>query len=116
MPLRKVCRRPETDYRLHQLHAMNDSVSMDQQKTSVDISTANAPPRVISSSAEIMQKPGNANIGPAAPVSQAHVPIVPRTITPETKIAGASNAINPNNLADPPAGGASVGTGNMQGK
>ncbi|TXG66834.1 hypothetical protein EZV62_008109 [Acer yangbiense] len=124
VPLRKVCRRPETDYRLHQLHAMNDSVSMDQQKTSVDISTANAPPRVISSSAEIMQKPGNANIGPAAPVSQAHVPIVPRTVTtPETKIAGASNAINPNNPADPPTGAvatsviraASVGTGNMQG-
>ncbi|KAK0600020.1 hypothetical protein LWI29_010789 [Acer saccharum] len=124
VPLRKVCRRPETDYRLHQLHAMNDSVSMDQQKTSVDISTANAPPRVISSSAEIMQKPGNANIGPAAPVSQAHVPIVPRSVTPETKIAGASNAINPNNPADPPTGAvatsviraASVGTGNMQGK
>ncbi|KAK3198817.1 hypothetical protein Dsin_022232 [Dipteronia sinensis] len=123
VPLRKVCRRPETDYRLHQLHAMNDSVSMDQQKTSMDISTANAP-RVISSSAEIMQKPGNANIAPAAPVSQAHVPIAPRTVSPETKIAGASNVINQNNPAVPPTGtvatsvirAASVGTGNMQGK
>ena len=27
VPLRKVCRRPETDYRLQQLHAVNDAAS-----------------------------------------------------------------------------------------
>lgn len=32
VPLRKVCRRPETDYRLQQLHAINESGSMNQQK------------------------------------------------------------------------------------
>lgn len=32
VPLRKVCRRPETDYRLQQLHASNESGAADQQK------------------------------------------------------------------------------------
>ncbi|XP_038689124.1 protein SAWADEE HOMEODOMAIN HOMOLOG 2-like isoform X2 [Tripterygium wilfordii] len=32
VPLRKVCRRPETDYRLQQLHAMNDSATADLHK------------------------------------------------------------------------------------
>lgn len=41
VPLRKVCRRPETDYRLQQLHAANESasasasVSLDPQKPAV---------------------------------------------------------------------------------
>ncbi|KAL5738143.1 hypothetical protein ACOSP7_030904 [Xanthoceras sorbifolium] len=122
VPLRKVCRRPETDYRLHQLHAMNDTVPTDQQKISLDFSAANAP-RVISSSAEIMQKPGHAIVAPAAPLS-----VAPHTVTPETKIAGASIVINPSNPTVLPSGAvvtsstatsvipaASVGIGNMQG-
>ncbi|XAR68303.1 hypothetical protein NMG60_11003386 [Bertholletia excelsa] len=37
VPLRKVCRRPETDYRLQQLHAVNESAATaNQQKTSTD--------------------------------------------------------------------------------
>ncbi|CAN1335237.1 Protein SAWADEE HOMEODOMAIN HOMOLOG 2, partial [Linum perenne] len=32
VPLRKVCRRPETDYRLQQLHAAVDSASQEQQQ------------------------------------------------------------------------------------
>ncbi|CAA0816333.1 Protein SAWADEE HOMEODOMAIN HOMOLOG 2 [Striga hermonthica] len=34
VPLRKICRRPETDYRLHQLHAM--SVNVNSQKVVID--------------------------------------------------------------------------------
>ncbi|CAN0891323.1 Protein SAWADEE HOMEODOMAIN HOMOLOG 2 [Linum grandiflorum] len=32
VPLRKVCRRPETDYRLQQLHAAADSITQEQQQ------------------------------------------------------------------------------------
>ncbi|KAJ7948703.1 Protein SAWADEE HOMEODOMAIN-like 2 [Quillaja saponaria] len=39
VPLRKVCRRPETDYRLQQLHAVNEAVAVDQHKTSMDVAT-----------------------------------------------------------------------------
>ncbi|GAB2277993.1 hypothetical protein Dimus_012693 [Dionaea muscipula] len=41
VPLRKVCRRPETDYRLHVLHAANDSASVDPQKAIADPSLSN---------------------------------------------------------------------------
>ncbi|KHN05253.1 protein SAWADEE HOMEODOMAIN HOMOLOG 2-like [Glycine soja] len=36
VPLRKICRRPETDYRLQQLHAVNEAAPVDQQKTDMD--------------------------------------------------------------------------------
>lgn len=36
VPLRKICRRPETDYRLQQLHAVNEAAPVDQQKTGMD--------------------------------------------------------------------------------
>ncbi|KAL9272884.1 sawadee homeodomain homolog 2-like protein [Drosera capensis] len=36
VPLRKVCRRPETDYRLHALHAANESAFVDPEKAVVD--------------------------------------------------------------------------------
>uniref|UniRef100_A0A803QD76 Homeobox domain-containing protein n=1 Tax=Cannabis sativa TaxID=3483 RepID=A0A803QD76_CANSA len=47
VPLRKVCRRPETDYRLQQLHAVNEAASAEQQKnatlvTPVALSNNNA--------------------------------------------------------------------------
>lgn len=34
VPLRKICRRPETDYRLQQLHAMNDSYAEQRKSAS----------------------------------------------------------------------------------
>ncbi|XP_044479222.1 protein SAWADEE HOMEODOMAIN HOMOLOG 2-like [Mangifera indica] len=96
VPLRKVCRRPETDYRLQQLHAMNDSGSADQQKSCVNLSTASAP-RVVSSSAEIVQKQGEANIAPVAtPVSVAI-----QSTTMEPKSTGGSSSINVSNPAFP---------------
>ncbi|KAJ0045451.1 hypothetical protein Pint_04660 [Pistacia integerrima] len=101
VPLRKVCRRPETDYRLQQLHAMNDSGSADQQKSSLDISTAGAP-RVICSSAEMMQKQGIVNVAPAAaPVSFANVSVATQSTIMEPKSAGVSSGINVSNPVFP---------------
>ncbi|XP_030480086.2 protein SAWADEE HOMEODOMAIN HOMOLOG 2 [Cannabis sativa] len=42
VPLRKVCRRPETDFRLQQLHAVNEAASAEQQKSNMDSFTVNA--------------------------------------------------------------------------
>ncbi|GFZ05517.1 similar to DNA-BINDING TRANSCRIPTION FACTOR 2 [Actinidia rufa] len=36
VPLRKVCRRPETDYRLQQLHTVNESGFVNLQKTGAE--------------------------------------------------------------------------------
>ncbi|XP_022717184.1 protein SAWADEE HOMEODOMAIN HOMOLOG 2-like [Durio zibethinus] len=68
VPLRKVCRRPETDYRLQQLHASSNLTSTDQQKTSTDPSTFPAP-------TEAMQKQQNPDLSRTAPVSHAKVSI-----------------------------------------
>lgn len=65
VPLRKVCRRPETDYRLQQLHAANDSVSADQ-KALTDPSTA---PRTFSLPAETTQKQQNTDQAKSIQVS-----------------------------------------------
>lgn len=40
MPLRKVCRRPETDHRLQQLHALNDSATAKQPKAGIEPRTS----------------------------------------------------------------------------
>ncbi|KAL4310729.1 hypothetical protein GQ457_01G004200 [Hibiscus cannabinus] len=87
VPLRKVCRRPETDYRLQQLHA---STNTDQQKTSTDPSTATVP-------AEIMQKQQNPDVPRTAPVvvSHANVPsIAEQSVNnPESKNAAFTTTI-----------------------
>lgn len=41
MPLRKVCRRPETDHRLQQLHVKKELGPASQQKTGADPPTSN---------------------------------------------------------------------------
>lgn len=105
VPLRKVCRRPETDYRLQQLHAMNDSVMVDHQKTSADLSASTAT-RVIVSSAEMMQKQVNANIAQGAPLSHSFVSVPAQTVEP--KNASASSGISSSNPAVPPGGAAVI--------
>ncbi|KAK7317729.1 hypothetical protein RJT34_02198 [Clitoria ternatea] len=42
VPLRKVCRRPETDYRLQQLHAVNEVAPVDQHKSGMDPANVHA--------------------------------------------------------------------------
>ncbi|KAJ4726380.1 Protein SAWADEE HOMEODOMAIN 2 [Melia azedarach] len=102
VPLRKVCRRPETDYRLQQLHAMNDSAPADQQKTSTDLSAATAP-RVISSSSEMMQKQGG---GIEAAISHTIVSVPIQTTTAEAKNTTGISAISVSNSVVPPSGAA----------
>ena len=34
--MRKICRRPETDYRLQQLHAVNEAASIEPSKSGMD--------------------------------------------------------------------------------
>ncbi|PNX80545.1 SAWADEE HOMEODOMAIN 2-like protein [Trifolium pratense] len=76
VPLRKVCRRPETDYRLHQLHAVNDAAPADQQKISLDHPTNVHGIRVISSSETVQkQQQQIANIHIVTPVLQTNVSI-----------------------------------------
>ncbi|KAH9763896.1 protein SAWADEE HOMEODOMAIN-like protein 2 [Citrus sinensis] len=105
VPLRKVCRRPETDYRLQQLHAMNDSVMVDHQKTSADLSASTAT-RVTVSSAEMMHKQVNANIAQGAPLSHSFVSVPAQTVEP--KNASASSGISSSNPAVPPGGAAVI--------
>ncbi|XP_056173332.1 protein SAWADEE HOMEODOMAIN HOMOLOG 2 isoform X2 [Syzygium oleosum] len=87
VPLRKVCRRPETDYRLQQLHA-TDSATADQPKTGVGSSTG-LTPRTVSSSAEMPQKQQVTGASPITPISHESVPSaivaanVERKATPE---------------------------------
>ncbi|KAG6793668.1 hypothetical protein POTOM_002883 [Populus tomentosa] len=95
VPLRKICRRPETDYRLLQLHAANDSAASDQQKTSVDPSIASTL-RVAASATETMLQQQH-NTGVAATVSQANVSQPAKTIIAEPKEAATLSAVDSGN-------------------
>ncbi|KAK8507408.1 hypothetical protein V6N12_072670 [Hibiscus sabdariffa] len=96
VPLRKVCRRPETDYRLQQLHAASNLTSNGQQKTSIDHSTALAP-KVIGSSFETMQKQQNLDQSGTAPDSHLNVSVAAQRTNQESKIIGTmtTNVTNP---------------------
>ncbi|XP_038685207.1 protein SAWADEE HOMEODOMAIN HOMOLOG 2-like isoform X2 [Tripterygium wilfordii] len=72
VPLRKICRRPETDYRLQQLHAMNNSATADLLKGGMDPSIASAP-RFIGSSTEMFPKPYIADQSMTTPSQQTPV-------------------------------------------
>lgn len=94
VPLRKVCRRPETDYRLQQLHA-------EQQKNNLETFTISAARKV--APVETVQKPHNADIATTAPILQANVSVTNQASTPEPKQTGTSPVINTGNANVPPA-------------
>ncbi|KAJ6770218.1 PROTEIN SAWADEE HOMEODOMAIN-like protein 2 [Salix purpurea] len=73
VPLRKICRRPETDYRLLQLHAANDSTATDQKETGVDPSTANAQTVAASASETTPRQQHNSDVAMVAQASHANV-------------------------------------------
>ncbi|GKV02036.1 hypothetical protein SLEP1_g14523 [Rubroshorea leprosula] len=98
VPLRKVCRRPETDYRLQQLHAANDSTATDQQKTIVDPTMA---PKTFSSTVETMQKQQNIDLGRTVIVSHSNAPLSAQAINQDSKNTGAVGAINMTSPAVP---------------
>ena len=96
MPLRKICRRPETDHRLQQLHAVNEAAPVDQQKTSMDQASVHA--IKVTSSAETVPMQQNPNIAIVAPVQQVNVapPAQPMNVDPKNaETAGDIKAGNP---------------------
>ena len=93
MPLRKICRRPETDYRLQQLHAIvNELTSVDQQKTGMDPSV---PKQLIA-----------ASIHMEIPVVQTNVPQTPQGMDMDVDQKKAET------ITDVPAGNSTTNPGN----
>lgn len=84
VPLRKVCRRPETDYRLQQLHAVNDAAAVDQQKSGMD---PNVHGVKVTSSSETVPKQQIANIHIVTPVLQTNVSIPSQNMNVDPKKA-----------------------------
>ncbi|GMY31929.1 protein SAWADEE HOMEODOMAIN HOMOLOG 2-like isoform X1 [Fagus crenata] len=102
VPLRKVCRRPETDYRLQQLHAVNEAASIDQQKTITDPSAVSGQ-RVIASAETIQQQRyADAMMVSPGPLTLANVSVATHTVTPEPKQAETSNTNIAGNANAPP--------------
>ncbi|XP_057457819.1 protein SAWADEE HOMEODOMAIN HOMOLOG 2-like [Lotus japonicus] len=86
VPLRKVCRRPETDYRLQQLHAVSDSAHVDQQKSGMD--AANVYTIRVTSSSETVPKQQVTNIHQLpTPVLQPNVSLAPQSMNVDPKKA-----------------------------
>ncbi|XP_061344804.1 protein SAWADEE HOMEODOMAIN HOMOLOG 2-like isoform X2 [Gastrolobium bilobum] len=85
VPLRKVCRRPETDYRLQQLHAVNEAAPVDQQKSGMDPAYVHA--IRVTSSSETVPKQQITNIHITQPVLQTNVPIAPQSMNVDPKKA-----------------------------
>lgn len=104
VPLRKVCRRPETDYRLQQLHAMNEATPADQQKTGMDFTPVHAVR--VTSSAETVQKQPSANIAMAPQVLQATVTLAPQPMNVDQRKAEVSNDMTGGNTVIRPGGAA----------
>ncbi|XP_057963796.1 protein SAWADEE HOMEODOMAIN HOMOLOG 2 isoform X2 [Malania oleifera] len=118
VPLRKVCRRPETDYRLQQLHAANESASLDQQKTAA-APTAGGDLRVHTTT-EMTQKQRkaeeNADVSVAgAPAShESNVPVTTAgTTNLETKNAETSCTGNVGNSDATPGNAAFASVTNV---
>ncbi|KAA8523947.1 hypothetical protein F0562_010370 [Nyssa sinensis] len=102
VPLRKVCRRPETDYRLQQLHAVNESASMNQQKTGAELRTGNTlrvyPP--IETMQKQQQVEEHAQV--VAGASHVNMPVVTETEVLEPKTAETNDASSAGNSIVPP--------------
>lgn len=107
MPLRKVCRRPETDYRLQQLHAVNDALSINQQKTSTNPSAVTASRAI--TPVKTIQKQHSSNAAVVAPVSHANVSVATHTESLEPKEFETGNPNSAGN-SDVPLGTAVVGS------
>lgn len=98
MPLRKVCRRPETDYRLQQLHAVNEAAHMDQHKASMAPANVHTI-RVTSSSETVPKQQQSPNI---PIVTQVNVSVVPQIMNVVPKKAETSTDVQAGNSMIPP--------------
>lgn len=79
--MRKICRRPETDYRLQQLHAVNEAASMEPPKSGMD-SVLLSGPRL---NFEGTQKPLGKDATMVAPNANLNVNVQAQTITQEVR-------------------------------
>ncbi|XP_015899220.3 protein SAWADEE HOMEODOMAIN HOMOLOG 2 [Ziziphus jujuba] len=103
VPLRKVCRRPETDYRLQQLHAVNEAASAEQQKSNMDPFTVSGL-RAAITPAETMQKQQIVEAAPAVPVLHPNSSLTTQAPVLEPKKAETSIAVSMGNSNVPPVG------------
>ncbi|GAB4846509.1 Protein SAWADEE HOMEODOMAIN HOMOLOG 2 [Ancistrocladus abbreviatus] len=97
VPLRKVCRRPETDYRLQQLHAMNESASVDPQKVVADPNAGNISREAASSNETVSRDQiaaANSNVSTNNVPAQVNTSAMPAQVT--TNAAPALVNMNPN--------------------
>ncbi|CAL0333739.1 unnamed protein product [Lupinus luteus] len=86
VPLKKICRRPESEYRLHQLRTANEAAPEDQQKTAMD--PASVHPTKVPGSSETAPKPQqNANIPTTTAAPQLNVPQVSQIMNVDPKKA-----------------------------
>ncbi|KAK3424410.1 hypothetical protein EUGRSUZ_F01181 [Eucalyptus grandis] len=108
VPLRKVCRRPETDYRLQQLHA-TDSASAEQLKTGGDSSTG-LTPRTVSSSAETPQKQQVTGTSSVTPVSHESVPSATGVANVERRASAEVSSVIQTGSPNMPSGATAVST------
>lgn len=69
VPLRKICRRPETDYRLQQLHS--GSATVNAQKTGTDPRPGNS--SVVNASSATTQK-----LPTPVPTGESEAPTLPK--------------------------------------
>ncbi|KAE8702287.1 Protein SAWADEE [Hibiscus syriacus] len=109
VPLKKICRRPETDYRLQQLHAASNLAFQNQHK-----STAAPSPKAIGSSSEAMQKKHNQDQSRTAPDSQINAFVAAQHTNQESKIPGTmtTNVTDPGiSLIDNTVAATSISTG-----
>ncbi|XP_065862016.1 protein SAWADEE HOMEODOMAIN HOMOLOG 2 isoform X2 [Euphorbia lathyris] len=92
VPLRKVCRRPETDYRLHQLQSANDLANTDQKKATIDPTKASIQ-RITVSPAETVQKQPDLRLGALA-LSRANISLPAKTLKPVPTEAETSSIVS----------------------
>ncbi|KAK7244223.1 hypothetical protein RIF29_39042 [Crotalaria pallida] len=99
VPLRKICRRPETDYRLHQFNTVHEAAPVVDQKIGMDPATVQAI-RVTTASAE--QKPQNANIPIVTSISQTIVSLPQQSMNVMPKVETVTDVVAGNSTV--PAG------------
>lgn len=109
VPLRKVCRRPETDYRLQQLYAVNEAASAEQQKSSTDTFGGGALKTSIP--AETTPKQQHADAALVAPALHATAALATKTSILEPKKVEIVNVVDAGNSNNVTASGNGIMTG-----
>lgn len=112
VPLRKICRRPETDHRLQQLHAM--PVNMNPHKTAIEVQVAGNNTLKVDAAGNAMQKQPKqderVDTSTTTSATPSAVPPPTETKLPPSKATGAGNAtVDANTVAVSTAAGGDDG-------